>query len=310
MNRSDLVALELSLAEASDSIQRDLSKGRAATAFAAQSLSSRLEDLRMTVVRQRAALGAFAAQLGQAQSRAAEPSFVQSTLGLLDDCGSLASLVHRAASNIESHLALLSGKIGAMQETTTAVDKLARESRFIAFNARIQIQRARRSGETFKVIAEEVKRLAGETARLSLQINESVGNSKLELETLSNLNGQLRAFDVAAAVSTRTQLTALIAQVDQWHQAFEETMAHITNFIADAVRAIQFDDIVSQIFEGVSRKISALQPLIARSLTAAAMPFGVARETEAECLAVALAKLARTETLRQTSLEHNDIELF
>ena len=87
-------------------------------------------------------------------------------------------------------------------------------------------------------------------------------------------------------------------------------MAHMTTFIADAVRGVQFDDIVTQILEGVSRKIGGLQPLIARSFKAAALPSGIAREAEAESIVLALRQLAKTETSRQTSLDHNDIELF
>lgn len=311
MNRDDIAALDLNAGGAIESIQRDLSKAISATAQAAHTLSTRLEALRGLAANQRKLLASLTAQLATNRRTAVgEPRFVESSLALLDDWTSLAQLVTHTGADMAEHLLRLAGHVETMQETTSAVDRLARESRFIAFNARIQIQRARSSGDTFKVIAEEVKRLAGETAQLSLHINQSVADSRQEIESLGLIKGQLLTIDTTTATQTRDRLLALVEQLAGWHGAFDETMAQVTNFIADAVRAAQFDDIVTQILEGASRKIGALQPLILRSLRAAALPYGFARDDEVQSVVLALSKLAKTETLRQTSLEHNDIELF
>jgi len=52
----------------------------------------------------------------------------------------------------------LTDQVQVMSMTSVDIDQLANKSRFMAFNARIEIQRAGPSGETFKVLSDEINK--------------------------------------------------------------------------------------------------------------------------------------------------------
>src|SRR5262249_25337839 len=111
-------------------------------------------------------------------------SFASSTEALMRQFVDEIVRVSRDSVRIIDQLADLSTRVSSIVLSADAIDGLARETRFIAFNARIETHRAGDAGRTFKVVADEVKRLANASATLSNQIRQNVSECNQQLAQL------------------------------------------------------------------------------------------------------------------------------
>jgi methyl-accepting chemotaxis protein len=237
-------------------IKSDLERARGMVRDATVRLSRSFELLHMGAVGQRVALQTVATAFydGERSGR----SFAASTETLMRQFVDEIVRVSRDSVRIIEQLNDLSTQVGSIVGCADAIDGLARETRFIAFNARIETHRAGEAGRTFKVVADEVKRLANASSTLSNQIRQSVSECNLQLTQVHKTSVGLASHDLSRTIESHRGLSAAIGKLDNVNQELDQMLETVASSVSEAVRALQFEDAVSQIIGATMQRVEKL----------------------------------------------------
>lgn len=217
--------------------------------------------------------------------------------------------VSHESMRIIEQLIVTNEHVNAIVIRADRIDGLARETRFIALNARIETQRAGEAGRTFKVVADEVKRLAGASAELSTEIRREVDECHRSLFDTQKTAESLAAHDMSTAIESRTALIQTIERLDEVNRVVEQTLAQVSTSVSEAVRALQFEDIVAQLLNDSAKRVQHLGQLMLDAV--AAVESG--REDAASKLSMisqGIRELGRVGSVSQSSVDEGTIELF
>jgi len=140
-------------------------------------------------------------------------SKVQETATVVDDGNAVA----RAATAKVDSLAEAASKIGAV---VRLIDEIAAQTNLLALNATIEAARAGEAGKGFAIVANEVKALAGQTAKATDEIaskvaaiqeatGEAVSSIEMIARTLENVMAHTKAIEVS--IERQTVATQEIA---------------------------------------------------------------------------------------------------
>lgn len=188
------------------------------------------------------------------------------------------------------------------------IDGLARETRFIALNARIETQRAGDAGRTFKVVAEEVKRLAGASSELSVQIRREVSAAHESLRMTHRTAETMAGHDMAGAIESRGAIIGAIEKLSEVNVALDSTLAIVCDRLDEAIRALQFEDMVSQLLTDSLTRLRNLSSLTREGVLLVQAQGEDDLRLSAVCHEIRL--LARASSVNQESLAEGGVELF
>ncbi len=131
----------------------------------------------------------------------------------------------RASADRVRNLDEVSDRIGGFIERIT---RLARQTNLLALNAAIEAARAGEQGKGFAVVADEVRKLAGESERAAREIQSTVGDVRAHMGEVTQLlltNEQevgdvgavaVQATDALGAISTSiARVTAIVAETGE-----------------------------------------------------------------------------------------------
>jgi len=131
----------------------------------------------------------------------------------------------RASADRVRYLDEVSDRIGGFIERIT---RLARQTNLLALNAAIEAARAGEQGKGFAVVADEVRKLAGESERAAREIQSTVGDVRAHMGEVTQLlltNEQevgdvgavaVQATDALGAISTSiARVTAIVAETGE-----------------------------------------------------------------------------------------------
>ena len=212
-----------------------------------------------------AAVGATARMLEmvrEIQSVTASVNDINAQMGRSNEITLKAVEKARRTDGVVEGLQQAAGQIGAV---VSVIQRLARQTNFLALNATIEAQRAGAAGEGFNVVAEEVKRLARETAgaadEISAQIGDVQGATTEVVEAISDITETIHSINgvmvsIRGAVDLQAHATAEINEHVQ--QAAEANQN-----IQDEVDGIQ--GALSSIMEKGSESLKATSVLKASS---------------------------------------------
>ncbi|EJW10068.1 methyl-accepting chemotaxis sensory transducer [Rhodovulum sp. PH10] len=149
------------------------------------------------------------------------------------DVNRSAGVARDAVSKVEAArktIASLSSATERIDEIVELINAIAAQTNLLALNATIEAARAGEAGKGFSVVAQEVKNLAGQTARATRDISQSI----VEVQTTTK-----------AAVEAVTVIGTSIAEVDA-------ITAHVANAIdAQSQATEQIARNIEQAFAGV-----------------------------------------------------------
>jgi len=237
-------------------IKLDLERARSMVRDATARLNRSFELLHVTAASQREALQAVSDAFYDREHSGR--SFATSTEMLMRQFVDEIVRVSKDSMRIIEQLADLQTQVGSIVGCADAIDGLARETRFIAFNARVETHRAGDAGRTFKVVADEVKRLANASASLSNQIRENVSACNAHLTQAHQTAIGLASHDLSQAIESHRGLSGAITKLDDVNKALDHMLETLATAVSEAVRALQFEDMVSQILTATIQRVEKL----------------------------------------------------
>ena len=118
------------------------------------------------------------------------------------------------------------------------------------------------SGAAFRVVAEEIKALAGESGQLSEAIRHAISQQAVSLEVTHRAASELAATDLDLAVESHKRLDATIARLATVSQTSSQALDRIQRDIDVAIQALQFEDMLDQLLAAIGRKVLAIRKVI------------------------------------------------
>jgi methyl-accepting chemotaxis protein len=148
----------------------------------------------------------------------------------------------RASADRVRDLDEVSDRIGGFIERIT---RLARQTNLLALNAAIEAARAGEQGKGFAVVADEVRKLAGESERAAREIQSTVGDVRAHMGEVTQLlltNEQevgdvgavaVQATDALGAISTSiARVTSIVAETGEVSRAQSARIGTLAEAIA------------------------------------------------------------------------------
>jgi methyl-accepting chemotaxis protein len=197
---------------------------------------------------------------------------INQSVAFLGNIGTfIEALPSRMAHEFASVQALVA-EIKTLTDMTTDVKAISLQSHLLAINAAVEASRAGTVGSAFKVVADEMRRLAGNSSVMAAKMNKGLNRAKEIVETelqstLADSSKQLAA--VSQASLTIGQLRNNFEDMSQYYKTrFAIVTKHnedLVKDIAEALGQIQYQDVVRQAIERIriaaGRRNDALRAL-------------------------------------------------
>lgn len=261
------------------------------------------------VRRQRTLIGEVVARSNQTTSDAVSiEDFIDEIRPLFD---ALTNEISRSGAEAVSGVAKMDEMSTALERVfrqLAQVEDIAMQTNMLAINATIEAARAGKQGLGFGVVAKEVRSLSQSSRALNERIVDEVNTTRRLIAdlgtTVRRMSDTGAETSATARVGTDTALARLAALDARMSTALVELTAvaeETDAYAATAVRALQFEDMVTQLLACSLKRLDRLES-VARVLD-------LAPAEAAEKIGATYAEDVRS-PVTQTSIATGDVELF
>jgi methyl-accepting chemotaxis protein len=158
----------------------------------------------------------------------------------------------------------------AMFSILDQVHKLSDQTNLLALNAAIEAARAGEVGRGFAVVADEVRNLSISSNELNAEIREKIQQSKERIAGVSTVVGEIASLDLNQAINGKEHVDFMFEQIEDLNRkttcSLDEVVTSteiISEEVNNAIRALQFEDIITQLTSHIQTRLDHLKELSA-----------------------------------------------
>jgi methyl-accepting chemotaxis protein len=200
-------------------------------------------------------------------------------------------------------------------------ESVEKQTRLLALNATIEATRVGESGRAFGVVAHEVRELSKFSQQLNEQIAKQLLRTQSAMAEVRELLVEGTAKDKQAASSARARADELLAKLAELDRTITVGLAEIgrlsqevSDNVATAIRALQFEDMAGQLIDCVQRRVDRLEGVVNRlgQLSGdTATDASLLAELQAQAHQISVAYAAPVVSpVRQQDMHVGSVELF
>ena len=251
------------LTEALDASIADTDRCKSLVASAGQDMNTSFDALDGLIQDHRSETERALSLLDSMSKGSAEPgksgdirTFVDHANQTLERLVSIISGFARENFRVTNAVQDLIGQLADIFSDIGKVNGIADETALLAINAAIEAARAGEAGKGFAVVSSEVKNLSNNTKILNTQIADNIQRANRLVQSVNSAVGWMGTFDVSLddAASFRDEIADLLSNLESVNTSTQSVLTNldeqakaIEGHISEAMRALQFEDIVTQV---------------------------------------------------------------
>lgn len=206
------------------------------------------------------------------------------------------------------------------------VQGLADQTNLLALNAAIEAARAGNAGRGFAVVADEVRKLSTKSSAFSDEISIVVNASKKNIGKAQSMIESMASKDMNMAINSKANIDEMMNDIAVINDTIAINISHVSTLtgqvesnVNNAVRALQFEDMVRQLIEYLQSNTHRFQNLMNEIKPFVEMSYESTESENSEMLKQGAQRLIEmrqawnkkeNKAVSQGSMDEGEIELF